>query len=267
MKRDVHVKNTSSLKMLRLFLLVVGVVIAASLLFRAIVIIKNSNFDGSKPYILAFSYKNTLDLVVIKPDEKMVSRLIVRHLKDVNDAVGDLGIPWDTKVVLKEPLGDDNGASVLFGSFRGLQVTGKNLTAYDFYRLGFAIKEFSSKTTNKESIDFSEKENLYDDILTEVFSDKNILSEGKTISIVNATGTSGIGSKLESVLTHLGGSVIAVENGEKISQTSSISYHGDGSYTTERVGKLLKIKPLRVDGKGLSDILIVLGEDKASNLF
>ncbi|MBI5044513.1 MAG: LytR C-terminal domain-containing protein [Candidatus Levybacteria bacterium] len=268
MKRKAHVSDTfSSLKILKIFLILLGIIIAFSLIFRAISMIRESSFDGSNPYILAFSSSNTLDFVVASPHEQRLSRLIIKNVKNSVKTIEELGLPWDTFVRVDKPLSEDNGASLLFSNFKGLHQAGNHLTAYDFYRLGFAIKELSSKPVNKATIIYSEKEMVNDEIISKIFLDKTLLSEGKTITIVNASGVSGIGVKLEEVIAHLGGTVIAVENGEKILATSTINYSGEESYTLKRLSKLLDLTPKIHEGKGLSDILITLGKDKSSQLY
>ena len=98
-------------------------------------------------------------------------------------------------------------------------------------------------------------------IVSELFIDPTIQEEKVTIEIINATGRSGLGQRLERLLSHIGGNVIAVTTSSKRMKISSVTYFGDKTYTLSRIHLILKIPLVYTEKSQLADITIVIGDD------
>ena len=96
--------------------------------------------------------------------------------------------------------------------------------------------------------------------------DSFIENERQTIKIINGTGVSGLGSRLARFITNMGGNVImvATENGKE--KKSYISYIDKRTYTVKRLQKILGYEVVRNKDNTLSDVTIVIGEDKLNNI-
>ena len=96
-------------------------------------------------------------------------------------------------------------------------------------------------------------------------SDAFIEKDKQTIQIINATNVSGLGNRLAKLVTNMGGDVIIVATGNIPRKKSVISYIDKKTYTVERLEKVLGYEVVKTTEDAISDITIVIGEDKINS--
>lgn len=266
MKNTTKKDQGKSLRLLRLFCIVVGIAILGSLGLRMVNLVRASQFDGSHQFIIAFVYQNSIDLIQLNPTQKKSSHLRVTGAKDLGDARSKLPLPADTIVRLSKPLSDPSDAARYFfwtALYNGGTTT--TLSIYDRIRLG--IIALQSPLDSSETVNVSDDSAKNEQEITQLLVDQDLVNENKSITITNASGFPGLGVRLEKALSVLGGTVIAVNNGDVIQPTSEVRYSGEKSYTVTRLSKLIHVTPLKEESSGLSDIIITIGKDKGGESF
>lgn len=110
-------------------------------------------------------------------------------------------------------------------------------------------------------------------IVVDEISDKSFLlidnaisAENVSVQIVNAAGQSGLGSRLERVISNLGGNVVSVKTAMVTQPVSKIMYYGEKTYTLGKLEKLLPIKTEVLDKEDIARIVIIIGEDNKDTL-
>lgn len=255
-------KTDSSLRILRVFIVIVLLAIVSSLGFRLFTLVNESQFHASHDFTVAFIHKKDVDLVVVHPQLKAVSHLEVRGADNLADARREVGFIEDAVVTLDRPFSDpDKLSRYFFQAAFHREGTQSSLSIYDLIRLGISTRGTTQATLDSEAIRIPTGDPATEKIIEELFYDQSLVDESISIGIINASDTPGLGSYLERVLTNLGASVLTVKNGDP--RTSSvITYTGDKSYTVTRIGKLLHIPVEKSSMSGLSDIIITIGKDK-----
>ncbi|KKQ29054.1 MAG: hypothetical protein US43_C0009G0001, partial [Candidatus Levybacteria bacterium GW2011_GWA1_37_16] len=97
-------------------------------------------------------------------------------------------------------------------------------------------------------------------------SDTSIEKDHQTIRIINGTEVIGLGNRLARLITNMGGDVIIVATSDSLIKKSSILYIDKKTYTVERLQKVLGYEVAKEENNAISDITIVIGEDKLNSL-
>lgn len=264
-KKKVQGQN---LKIALWFALLVFLLIAGSLLFKFILLLKNSRFDGSHRFNIYLSCgKLDNSLISFSPENKTITILNLKK-QPVNELQKNLEIPADDVILTKEDDCEKEISSRLAsGIFGGFKKT--DLTAIDIFRLWLFSKFVPSHSvTEKDFSGLDITDNLVvDKSIDGLFSDPAIVSERSSIQIVNGTAVSGLGNRLARLVTNMGGEVVAINTSEKEFNDSKIIYWNKKNYTVERLAKITGFKILeRKEGGGVSDIVIEIGKDKINSL-
>ena len=254
MKRNGQTHSERSIRTFLLFCLVVGTLIAGSLLYRAVLIIRDSQYISSQQFILSISEKNLrpVTLYAFAPKGESVATIQLTVPKTLS-----FGVPSDGYIHLaseknKRPLED---LLVDIGLRKGGLET--NLSLFDIAQLYLVLK--TTRTKMQEEGTVSEQGTVDKTILL-LLSDQKLAAEGQTIALVNATGVAGVGRKLEQALTAIGGTVISVKTAKDIQTATTISAVTNG-YTTKRLAAMLDTKSFSKSDRAVSDILITIGSD------
>lgn len=254
----------NNLRPIFIFCAVVFLVITTSLLFKLSVLIKDSKVDKADTFTVLFVYKDDVDIVTLSSNEKKLSHLKIIGKGTVEDKLHASGILPDDKLVLKNTFEGYTMTSSYFYDAalhkKGIKTT---LSFYDLMRLALQSKSVTTSSMDTKSIRLPVDENVIDALVVKMLKDQSFIQDNKTISIVNATGLVGVGTKFGRIFSNMGLTVVSVTNGEKIQENSDISYYGDKSYTTSRLSSLLMINPKNNTMLGLSDIILTLGKDKS----
>lgn len=257
-------KSRSSLGVLGIFCAIVFVAIMASLAYRLFGLIETSKYDPAHTFLLAFSYKNDLDIIAVRPHGETSSHLVVRGARSLGDARLAAGIIPDGVITLHRRFSDLRQTSHLLSEVAMHGQGQTDLNIYDLIRLSLATQRLSPESLSAQIIQVSEQ-GTPSSLPQDFFSDQTISQENKTVAIINGTGVPGLGTRLEEAISQLGGNVISVTNSTEEKEHSSISY-ADKSYTLSHISSLLDLTPELTTKQGLSDIIILIGKDRSDIL-
>lgn len=98
-------------------------------------------------------------------------------------------------------------------------------------------------------------------LVSSMFVDPTLYKDGMTIAVVNASGISGLGSKVAKELTNIGANVVSVKTSDAQSTTSTIAYMDGESYTVKKLIRILGFIGKKDQVSQFSDITIILGQD------
>jgi hypothetical protein len=106
------------------------------------------------------------------------------------------------------------------------------------------------------------------DIAKNIFFDRKILDEAASITVVNSSQVSGVGSTLASYIANLGATVIDVETGEHIEEGGLLVVRNKKSDITKRLKSLIGFREKEASEQEdfSGDLLILIGEDAAREL-
>lgn len=255
----------SSLRPILIFCTVVFSVIVLSLSFKLFVLVRQSKVDRAHIFSVSFIYKNDVDIVIISSDQKEISHLKILGKGSAADKVLASGILPDESIALQKTFTSPRKISSYFlKAVMHREGVKSSLSVYDLLRLTLRVQGVPASSVTSESLSTPTDENSIDALVSKMLVDQSLVRDNKTISIINATGVSGLGTKIGRIFTNMGLSVISVTNGEKTQDTSELRYFGDKSYTTSRLSSLLAIVLKTETQQRLSDIIFTIGKDKST---
>jgi hypothetical protein len=139
-----------------------------------------------------------------------------------------------------------------------------NLTIIDILRIMIATKAIPENSVATKIMGNTEA--TLENSVGRLVTDASIEKDHQTIKIINATNVSGLGNRLARLVTHMGGDVIMVATENDPKKKSQILYIDKKTYTVEKLQKILGYEVLRETNNAISDITIIIGEDKVNNL-
>ncbi len=254
------------------FALVLSLIITA-FIFRAISVINNSNFDGENRFTVAMAHEGKLKgIISFEPSTSSLSILKIRpdFLIQVDKMNARLGLIPDGYIMSDSlPDLDDPVPAVIQSVFWQLHTSKKNITAYDMFQIWLYSTKIPSSTINIREIGKNVSRSDIDKNIALLFPDEKIASENLSLQIINAAGVTGLGARLERVLTNMGGNIVSIQTAPETSAVSKISYYDqEDSYTLNKIAKLLQFKLEKLPKQGIANIVITVGEDnKKTNIF
>lgn len=252
----------SSVRVLILFCVVVFVAIIFSLGFKLFSLIQNSKYSSNHNFIIAFIYKQDMDFVDINAQQKTLSHLEIRGGGSLSKTQREIGLIPDTTITLSQAFSMDRLSTYFMAAAWKKKEAQSNLNIYDLYRLSLATSRQNKQGLQSQKIHFPLDDNAWDKTLEQLFLDSTINQENKTVSIVNAAGVMGLGTRLERALSRVGINVISVRNADEIESSSSIRSTTDKSYTAEHLHDLLGFPiTMSTSQQEVSDIIITLGKN------
>lgn len=205
-------------------------------------------------------------VISFSPQNKATSVLDVSGPSPLPKPEKLLGIPVDGTVSLRSSLDLGPTTSKKIGNlFSHLGQLDTNLTSIDLFRLSLAAKAQGGKNEAHETLTMPQDQAAIDTLSTELFHENVFETENMTIQINNGTGVSGLGKRLERVIANIGGNVVAVSNTDQEETTSSIVYYQKKNETVKRLEKILGYPSHMTETKGISDIIITIGQDRVDN--
>lgn len=254
-----QIKN---LKLALFFILSVFGIILLSFLWKISILIRQSRYDGKHQFVLEIS-NSVNQIVCFSPEDNTVSILSISGLQDNKDFGKEISIPVDGHLYIQnttESISSDISKSIFHYS------KGEDINFIDKLKLWWFIKSVHSDTITSDSVRIPITESIYLRTVKKMCIDKSIFQEAQTIEIINATGVSGYGLRLEKLLTNIGGNVIMVTTDQTEESKSSISFT-QPSYTLERIKHLLQItKTFSSSKTEIADIIIKIGKDKINTI-
>lgn len=226
--------------------------------------LKNSIYDPGSDFIVSVYSPDHIDVFGVSPKEKELSVVRLTLPKRTPGRVTtqkDLGVASDANIVLAKSHDAIELAPLLSSLIWFHEGYKSNLTRYDMFRLLLTVGAITKSDTDEVKLKFSDT--LDESEYKSYFVDNEVIEENVTIGIVNATGEAGIGRRMERVLSSLGCNVVSVTTSSKVEKTSSVRYTSQGA-TIKRIDRLLHFPMQQTMEQGVSDIIIVLGEDSLS---
>ncbi|SRR5260221_8346272 len=246
------------------FLGFIILLIAGVLLVRVMVIFSHSHYDGHHELIVEITRSSrTAAVIAFSPDVHTASVLWI-ETQNVNIPYLEkqLQIPFDAIAISQSnTLSLKQLVSDLF--FHNLK-SHTTLTLIDAFNLLVYTYSLPASSISQEEINL-DKENLPNHALGQLFIDHALYNEASSVSIVNATGVSGVGNTIAKVLTNIGANVIAVNTSNKIEKSSKITFAGKKQYSQTRISDILGIPLSTFPTPSLSDIMVIIGRDKVND--
>lgn len=248
---------SNSIKTAVRFFVLVSIVILLGLAVHFIITLTQRSFDGQHRFTIAVLKKNTADIISFAPETQSIS---IVHTRGSSGLLGrDLEIPIDATVSLLQSVSLDNPQDFMkylsghIGEVHPIGMNTIDATALLWFAQKIKSDNISIKTV---SLPFDPASSL-----STLFLDKTLYGEAKTISVVNAAGESGMAGRMTKLVTNMGGNVISVTTAEQSTDTSTIAYFGERSYTVDRLEKTLHFKLIPMAKQTFSDIIITIGTD------
>ncbi|MDP3988116.1 MAG: LytR C-terminal domain-containing protein [Candidatus Levybacteria bacterium] len=264
-RKNKKTKNQNNLRIGVIFCLFVCFLITVSLIFKLILLLQSSKFDGKHNFSVVIyeqdSKSKKAQIISFAPDVAKISVLKILAKKP-SDLAKILEVPIDGTIKIPGK-GDEEVESMLGSALLGFKDTQTNLTIIDISRLWLFAKSVSNQSisANEISLDQVLTDEAIDKISSQIFSDNSFSAEKISIQIVNGTGFSGLGNRLARLISNMGGNVVSVLTSDKNIESSEILYVDEETYTLERLTKILGFKKTKMNGAQISDIIIKIGKD------
>lgn len=267
MKRKKKKAEGHTLRLAITFFVLVGLLVAGSLLVKLATVVEKSRFDGAHRFTIEFSEEqSSVKIVSFAPDTRSISILKIQDVSSDFSAGKFLGIPIDAKVKNSKEARlaarqEENVVlqlqSLLF-SYGKAETT---LTPIDILRLWLFAKGVPSSSFAFQEISSTLAQASIDRISSSLFLDYSLSQENVSVQIVNGTGVLGLGNRLARLITNMGGNVVSVETSDDLIKQSKITYQTKKTYALEKLVRVLGFPSSFLEEKGIADIVLTLGED------
>jgi hypothetical protein len=256
-------KQKSSLRTLALFCLIVGGILAVSLCYRSFILVKNSRFDGKSGFIVATLQEDQkrAKIYTFDPAAESITLVEVQGTQALPDVGKTLSIPIDGELKKKRN-SVTKGFPLELTAYTLYAPKGeKDISLLDAIRFWLLSTGIGENHIQKEEISLPADEQELDAKIGGLLTDSQLEDDKKAITIVNGTTISGLGGRMEKMLTRTGASIVSVTTSHTQIPQSKIIYYGEKSYTVNRLTKILPFTLQQRDGASISDIIIEIGED------
>jgi len=258
-------KKKSNINLAIAFMGLVVLLVVLSFMLKAFWVFKESKFDGSDKFNVAVYDKRGVGIISFSPREKSIS--ILKLDKNINgNAFNAMQIPVNGELSIKEK--EFNYSNISASLFAGVftdKEFHKNLTFFDILRLLLYAKTVSPNFIFERTLSKQLSDTEKFSVLTLTFRDPAILTEAKSIEVINATEVSGLGNRLANLVSYMGGNVVLVSSKEN-TKISKIIYFDDTGYTVKKLSSYLGFPAEKGENSGLADVIIIIGEDSLNKL-
>ena len=265
MKKRVHFENPGkSLKTFFLFASIVGLLIILSLLGKLWLVLAQSKYDSAHNFTVVVSQGNKIEQIFgFNPSSQSLSILKVNGQNVApSTAAKVLAVPSDGQISLSSDLaGEGKVADVMSGALFSYPSIKTNLTLLDIGRLFFMAKSVSATNMKEKEIVLPVTDTQIDKVVKGLFTDDALVGEKVSVQIINASDVSGMGKRVERVLSNIGVNVVSVITSRKPEKLSRIEYMGEKSYTLEKISKLFKLPVNKTEKETIANIVIIIGRD------
>lgn len=255
-------KNENSLKLAGLFVLLVFGLIVLSLLLKVFFIFKDSKFDGSHNFVVSFVGQNQTRIVSFDPQDKTISTIVIKSNLNKIALEKALEIPIDGVVNADKNIEDKDIVPLLLKSSTPFSSSLEGLTFIDAFRLSVFARSVQPSSIYDRDLSGNLNDTQRLTVLTLSFTDPAIYQENLGVQIINASDTFGVGNRLASLITNIGGNPILVTTADTPQDTSKIIYFQTKSYTVQKLSEYLGFPAEKTDKKGIADVIIIIGKDK-----
>jgi hypothetical protein len=142
----------------------------------------------------------------------------------------------------------------------------ENLTFIDLIKLSVFSKSVPLSSIFERELSGELSESQKATVMSLTFTDPQIYKENLSIEIVNATDEPGLGTRLATLITNIGGNVVLVTSSDKTRKKSTIVYYKENSYTVQSLSSYLDYKMEESMKREVADVIITIGTDSLDNL-
>lgn len=245
--------STNKLWLLVFFGAILLIIVGVSLALKFISLVHDSSYDGEHVYVVNFSNSKDNTIVSFQPKNKSIGIIRLNEAGTNTVLQQTLSIPIDGKVEGMSISASTLPSDLLRMAFM-YQSIKTDLTILDISRLAFFAN--TGAKTNIKEVDPKEG-------ILYLFIDPVIQQEQVDVEIINASGVSGLGQRLEQMLSHVGINVISVTTASKSQDKSRVIHFGQKTYTLLKIQNILNILTDIAEKKPLANITITLGKDMA----
>lgn len=265
MKKKEREQAISNAKIAIIFFAFLIFIVAISLIIKVIIVVKQGQFDASRRFTLSITNGRNIEVMSLSPSSKNITVFKLNDSVKPADTGRLLEIPIDGFVAL-DSLDLNQKISPLFmKAIYNYNKIKTNLTIIDLFKLAMLAKTIPEGSINVRIVKDASRLEL-DKVVGRLAIDDLLEKEQQTIQIINGTDVVGLGNRLAKFITNMGGDVIIVATSDSSIKTSAISYIDKKTYTVERLQKVLGYEAIRKADNAISDITIIIGEDKLNNL-
>ena len=255
----------SNTKIAIIFFIFLTFIVGISLVIKVAAIIKKSQFDDSKRFTISIANGKNVEIMSLSPNPKSVAVFKLNDNVRVEDVGRLLEIPVDGFISFKSQDLNQKIDSLFTNTVFNYRNLKTNLTIVDLLRLALFTKNIPESSIIVERMEDT-RELEADKIIGRLVIDSLIEKDHQTIQIINATVVSGLGNRLAKLITNMGGNVILVTTEDSPRKKSAITYIDKKTYTVEKLQKVLGYETVKESGNAMSDITIVIGEDKLNTV-
>lgn len=254
--------EVKSINLALYFGLLVLLIIIISVLFKAFDLVRKSKFDSKHRFTIAVVNNNDWDIYTVLPSEGQQLNINIEG-EILNDPTKAYSIPIDSYVKTKSHFSPDSKLIFLRMLINKRKIDG-DINVWDLFKLSMYSLGVGSDKFDKEKIEKDEIQSL-ENISSEKFEDQELAKEKVDIQITNSTQIGGLGNRVASMVSNLGGAVVLVNNSKEL-QSESIIYFENDSYTVRKLSKILKMKTEKRKTSSIAQIVIVIGKDRGEDL-
>ncbi len=272
MREKKDAKKSRSLKTLVVYGVFVFTLILFSFTIRLFYLIGQSKFDGQHRFTLVIGEdlhagrkeNRVFGLVSFEPITSSMSLLIFPRSSNLSFSNFNrkFGVIPDGYIKTAYSLSLKDTIPSIFQSFLlHPNDISTEINFYDLLRLYLYTNKVPVSSIIVEEASISSDERDFNKDASFLLTDSAISAENVSVQIVNATGESGLGSRLERVISNLGGNVVSVKTAFIVEPISKIQYYGSQTYTLQKLERLLSIKREVFNKEDIAKIVIIIGED------
>lgn len=259
------VSSLSNAKIAIIFFVFLTFFVGLSIIFKMILVIRAGQFDSAKRFNLTISNNKALEVMSLSGYTKTITIFELDKNIGSKEAGALLEIPIDGFLLSSSLDLDQKPDSIFLKSILNAKSLQTNLTIIDLLKLMFFSKSISSGSINIKNISTDLTPSDLDKSVGQLVSDELIEKDNQTIQIINGTEVGGLGNRLARFLTNMGGDIIIVATSDSPRKRSVISYIDQKTYTVEKLQKVLGYPVIKAGNNEISDITIVIGEDKINS--
>ncbi len=240
------------------FGLLILLIIIISITFKAIDVIRKSEFDNKNRFTVAVLNDKNVDIISVSPSTGEQTGIRVENAGSLS-AIENYSIPVDVFVETESDFSSESKSIFLKMLFNKRSLE-SSLNVLDLFKLsifsfGVDGENFSYQNIESDSID------ELNGLSSSEFVDETMSQDKVNIQVINSTEIGGLGNKIAKTITNLGGNVVLV-NSSKDEVGESVIYYQEESYTVKKLSKVLNIKTEKHETSSIADIIVVLGKDQ-----
>lgn len=245
-----------------IFGLVVALLIGLSLIVKVGILISKSQFDGLHQFVIQVKGDKENTAIIFSPDTHKIAILRLKGQMTNVSLLQSVALPQDGIIIEND---EENTPDAFIHDVLTQGGKQSSLNQLDKIKLLLFSQTVTSDSINTQTLTLPLTTSSENALIT-LATDQTLYKEAQTIAVVNGSGISGVGNMVATLLTHVGANVISVTTADEDTNTSSLVYTGDKTYTVKRLSHIFDMSPVYVSNTGIADITITIGKDKV-NMF